>query len=79
LFLEIGATLAHLSENLITWAKNNLKEDELIGAMLFHEQFPLVVLLKMLELMGGNLVEKFNNKNLKVVQFLAKKYIWKLV
>jgi hypothetical protein len=24
----IGATLAHLSENLITWAKNNLKEDE---------------------------------------------------
>jgi chaperonin GroEL len=24
-----GATLAHLSENLVTWAKNNLKEDEL--------------------------------------------------
>ena len=29
-----GATLAHLSENLITWSKNNLKEDELIGAMI---------------------------------------------
>ena len=29
-----GSTLAHLSENLITWAKNNLKEDELIGAMI---------------------------------------------
>jgi chaperonin GroEL len=29
-----GATLAHLSMNLITWAKNNLKEDELIGAMI---------------------------------------------
>jgi len=27
-----GTTLAHLSENLITWSKNNLREDELIGA-----------------------------------------------
>ena len=27
-----GTTLAHLSENLVSWAKNNLKEDELIGA-----------------------------------------------
>jgi chaperonin GroEL len=29
-----GSTLTHLSENLITWAKNNLKEDELIGALI---------------------------------------------
>ena len=29
-----GATLAHLSENVLTWAKNNLKEDELVGAMI---------------------------------------------
>jgi chaperonin GroEL len=29
-----GATLAHLSENLLTWAKNNLQEDELVGAMI---------------------------------------------
>jgi len=29
-----GATLVHLSDNLITWAKNNLKEDELIGALI---------------------------------------------
>ncbi len=29
-----GTTLAHLSENLGTWSKNNLKEDELIGAMI---------------------------------------------
>eukprot|EP00986_Skeletonema_menzelii_P019995 scaffold29824_cov1273-Skeletonema_menzelii.AAC.1 len=29
-----GATLAHLAENLVTWAKNNLKEDELIGALI---------------------------------------------
>ena len=29
-----GATLTHLSENIVIWAKNNLKEDELIGAMI---------------------------------------------
>jgi chaperonin GroEL len=29
-----GSTLTHLSENLVTWAKNNLKEDELIGALI---------------------------------------------
>ena len=27
-----GTTLVHLSKNLINWSKNNLKEDELIGA-----------------------------------------------
>jgi len=27
-----GTTLTHLSENVLNWAKNNLKEDELIGA-----------------------------------------------
>jgi len=29
-----GATLAHLSDNLLTWAKNNLQEEELVGAMI---------------------------------------------
>ena len=29
-----GATLAHLSENVLSWAKNNLKEDELVGAII---------------------------------------------
>ena len=29
-----GTTLAHLSENVSTWAKNNLKEDEFIGAQI---------------------------------------------
>ena len=29
-----GTTLTHLSENLISWSKNNLKEDELVGAMI---------------------------------------------
>lgn len=29
-----GSTLAHLANNLVTWAKTNLKEDELIGALI---------------------------------------------
>jgi chaperonin GroEL len=29
-----GATLTHLSNNLLTWAKNNLQEDELVGALI---------------------------------------------
>ena len=29
-----GTTLVHLSENVLTWAKNNLKEDELVGAVI---------------------------------------------
>jgi chaperonin GroEL len=29
-----GATFAHLSENLKTWAKSNLKEEELLGALI---------------------------------------------
>ena len=29
-----GTTLAHLSNNIITWAKNNLREDELVGALI---------------------------------------------
>ena len=29
-----GSTLAHLAENLITWAKANLNEDELVGALI---------------------------------------------
>jgi len=32
-----GTTLTHLSETLITWSKNNLKEDELIGAMIISK------------------------------------------
>merc|ERR1712023_116641 len=29
-----GATFAHLAENLRNWAKNNLKEEELLGALI---------------------------------------------
>jgi len=29
-----GTTLTHLSENLISWSKNNLRDDELIGSLI---------------------------------------------
>merc|ERR1712194_716191 len=32
-----GTTLAHLSNNLITWSKNNLREDELVGALIISK------------------------------------------
>ena len=32
-----GSTLTHLSNNLVTWAKTNLKEDELIGALIMSK------------------------------------------
>ena len=32
-----GTTLTHLSNNLITWAKNNLREDELVGALIISK------------------------------------------
>lgn len=32
-----GTTLAHLSNNVITWAKSNLREDELVGALIISK------------------------------------------
>jgi chaperonin GroEL len=69
-----GATLAHLSENLVTWAKNNLKEDELIGAMIISRAIlaPLKRIAENAGINGQLLLKKFNNKNLKLVIMLQK-------
>ena len=32
-----GTTFAHLSSNVITWSKNNLREDELVGALIISK------------------------------------------
>lgn len=32
-----GTTLTHLSNNLINWSKNNLREDELVGALIISK------------------------------------------
>ena len=48
-----GTTLVHLSENLITWAKTNLKEDELIGALIISKAI-LAPLRRLTENAGVN-------------------------
>ena len=32
-----GATLTHASKELLTWAKENLKDDELLGALIVEK------------------------------------------
>merc|ERR1712176_1729471 len=55
-----GSTLAHLSKNLVTWAKNNLKEDELIGALIISRAiiFPLKRIVENAGINGPIIVDK---------------------
>jgi chaperonin GroEL len=68
-----GATLAHLSENVVTWAKNNLKEDELIGAMIISRA--ILAPLRRKRGYGAVIIEKFNNKNLRSVITLLNTFV----
>merc|ERR1712086_566468 len=63
-----GATLTHLSENLATWAKNNLREDELIGAMIISRAIT-APLRRIAENAGKNghvILETLQDKNFNV-------------
>ena len=63
-----GTTLAHISENLITWAKNNLKEDELIGAMILSKAI-LAPLRRIAENAGTNgpvIIEKVQQQEFEI-------------
>ena len=55
-----GATLAHLSENLITWSKSNLKDEELVGAMIISRAItaPLKRIAENAGINGPVIVEK---------------------
>ena len=55
-----GATLTHLSENLVNWAKNHLKEDELIGAVIISKAIlaPLKRIAENAGINGAVIVEK---------------------
>nr|YP_009496571.1 chaperonin GroEL [Actinocyclus subtilis]AWT39284.1 chaperonin GroEL [Actinocyclus subtilis] len=48
-----GTTLTHLSENVTNWAKNNLKEDELVGAMIIAKSI-MAPLKRIIENAGMN-------------------------
>ena len=60
-----GTTLAHLSENLITWAKNNLKEDELVGALILSRAIiaPLRRIAENAGINGPVIVEQVQEKD----------------
>jgi len=63
-----GATLAHLSENLVRWAKNNLKEDELIGAIIISRAIlaPLRRITENAGINGPVIIEKVQQQEFEI-------------
>nr|UHY41206.1 60-kDa chaperonin [Thalassionema frauenfeldii] len=69
-----GTTLVHLSENLITWAKTNLKEDELIGAMIISKAIlaPLRRITENAGINGPVTIEKVQKQDFEIGYNAAK-------
>lgn len=69
-----GATLTHLSNNLISWAKNNLQEDELIGAMIIARSIiaPLKRIAQNAGINGAVIVEKVQEQEFEIGYNAAK-------
>jgi len=69
-----GATLAHLSQNLITWAKNNLKEYELVGATIMARAIlaPLRRISENAGINGAVILEKVQNQEFEIGYNAAK-------
>ena len=69
-----GTTLAHLSENLVTWAKNNLKEDELIGAIIISRAIlaPLRRIAENGGINGAVIIEKVQEQEFEIGYNAAK-------
>ena len=69
-----GATLAHLSENLMTWAKNNLKEYELVGAMIIARAIlaPLRRISENAGINGAVILEKVQDQEFEIGYNAAK-------
>eukprot|EP00977_Amphora_coffeiformis_P028606 scaffold36343_cov4245-Amphora_coffeaeformis.AAC.4 len=69
-----GATLTHLSENLVTWAKNNLREDELIGAMIISRAIlaPLRRIAENAGINGPVIIEKVQQQEFEIGYNAAK-------
>ena len=69
-----GATLTHLSENLVTWAKNNLKEDELVGAIIISRAIvaPLKRIAENAGVNGAVIVEQVKQKDFEMGYNAAK-------
>jgi chaperonin GroEL len=69
-----GATLAHLSENLVTWAKANLNEDELVGALIIGRAIiaPLKRIAENAGINGPIIVEEVQQQDFEVGYNAAK-------
>ena len=69
-----GATLTHLSQTLITWAKNNLKEDELIGALILSRAIvaPLRRIAENAGIKGPVIVESVQEEDFEIGYNAAK-------
>ena len=69
-----GATLAHLSENLISWAKGNLSEDELVGALIISRAIvaPLKRIAENAGINGPIIVEQVQQQNFEMGYNAAK-------
>ena len=63
-----GATLTHLSSNLNAWSKNNLKEDELIGALIVAKAIlaPLRRIAENAGINGPVIIEKVQEQEFEV-------------
>ena len=64
-----GATLAHLTENLVNWAKANLNEDELVGALIIGRAVtaPLKRIAENAGINGAVIIEKVQQKDIKYI------------
>jgi len=69
-----GATLAHLSENLVTWAKGNLNEDELVGALIISRAIiaPLKRIAENAGINGPIIVEQVQQQDFEIGYDAAK-------
>ena len=67
-------SLAHLSENLVLWAKNNLKEDELVGALIISRSIvaPLKRIVENAGVNGAVIVEQVQQQNFEIGYDAAK-------
>ena len=63
-----GATLVHLSENVLGWARNNLKEDELVGAIIISRAIlaPLKRIAENAGINGPVIVEEVQQKSFEI-------------
>lgn len=63
-----GATLTHLSESLKTWAKTNLKEDELVGGLILARAInsPLRKIIENAGQNGSIIIEKLMDSNFEI-------------